>query len=139
PSSRTRARGAVTGGLPPDSWGRTGAVGERRGDVPDLPAALQVRARLSDSPGAHDPPALRDPRPPGPRALPRGRRNAQAGGTARSARRGLATRRLRRNRGGAPAAREGDDRADPLPRAVPVRRGRARVVRAPVLVQAGPA
>ena len=51
-------------------------------------------------------PALRDPRPPGARALPRRRRGAAlAARAARAARGGLAARRLRRLRGGAPAAR----------------------------------
>ena len=50
----------------------------------------------------------------------------------------LAARRLRRLRGGAPAARQGHRGADPLPRALPVRGGRADVVRAPVHLQARP-
>ena len=55
---------------------------------------------------------------------------------ARPARRRLAARRLRRLRGGAPAARQGDRVADALPRALPVRGVRAGLVRAPVHLQA---
>ena len=53
---------------------------------------------------------------------------------ARPARRGLAPRRLRRLRRGAPAARQGRDRAAPLPGALPRRGRRAGLVRALVPV-----
>ena len=43
-------------------------------DLPDVPAEVQVRARLPDPERADAQPALRDPRPPGARALPRRRR-----------------------------------------------------------------
>ena len=46
-------------------------LGLRHRPLPDLPAQVQVRARLRDPPGADDQPALRDPHPPGARALPR--------------------------------------------------------------------
>ena len=56
-------------------------------------------------------PALRDPRPPGARALPRAAAPTRgAARAARAARGRLAARRLRRLRGGAPAARQGDAR-----------------------------
>ena len=51
----------------------------RHRDLPDVPAQVQVRARLPDPERADDQPALRDPRPPGARALPRRR----VGGPAR--------------------------------------------------------
>ena len=56
-----------------------GAVGVRHRPLPHLPAEVQVRARLRDPAGADDQPALRDPDPPGARALPR-RGAARAGG-----------------------------------------------------------
>ena len=40
--------------------------------LPDLPAEVQVRARLRDPAGADDQPALRDPHPQRARALPQG-------------------------------------------------------------------
>ena len=43
----------------------------RHRDLPDVPAEVQVRARLPDPVGADDQPALRDPRPPGAGAVPR--------------------------------------------------------------------
>ena len=43
-----------------------------------MPAEVQVRARLPDPERADDQPALRDPRPPGARALPRRRRRRRA-------------------------------------------------------------
>ena len=128
------ARGAVARGLPAPPRRGPGAFGLRRRDLPDLPAALQVRAGLPHPPGADAQPALRDPRPPGPRALPRRRGDPHAGRAARPARRGLAPRRLRRLRRGAPAAREGHARADALLPALRDRGVRAGVVRAPVLV-----
>ena len=56
-----------------------GAVGLRHRPLPDLPAQVQVRARLRDPAGADDQPALRDPHPPGARALPRRGVGASAG------------------------------------------------------------
>ena len=43
----------------------------RHRDVPDVPAEVQVRARLPDPERADHEPAVRDPRPPGAGALPR--------------------------------------------------------------------
>ena len=80
----------VAGGVPADPRRRAGAVGDRHRDLPDVPAALQVRARLLDPEGADAPAALRDPRAPGARALPHPAR--QPGGADR---------------------RRGDPRADP--------------------------
>ena len=102
------------------------------------PAALQVRARPAGAAGADAQPALRDPRPPGARALPPvGRGLARR--AAEPARLGLAARRLRRLRRGAPAARQGGVGAAAL---LPARGGRARaarLVRARVLVSDGQA
>ena len=47
---------------------------DRHRDLPDVPAEVQVRARLPDPERADHQPALRHPRPPGARALPRRRR-----------------------------------------------------------------
>ena len=126
------ARGAVARGLPPAPRRRPRALGLRHRDLPHLPAALQVRARAADTARADAQPALRDPRPPGPRALPRLRR-AAAPRRSCAARGGLAPRRLRRLRRGAPAAREGARRAAALPRAP--RRGRRRAALVRALVQ----
>ena len=105
------ARRAVARAVPPQARRRARAVGERHRDLPDLPAQVQVRARVPDPVGADAQPALRDPRPPGARALPRRRRGDRlAARAARAARGRLAARRLRRLRGGAPAARQGDGR-----------------------------
>ena len=60
-------------GVPAEARRRAGAVGLRRRPLPDLPAQVQVRARLRDPAGADDQPALRDPDPQRPRALPRRR------------------------------------------------------------------
>ena len=75
-----------------------GPAAQRLGhrDLPDVPAEVQVRARLPDPERADDEPALRDPRPPGARALPRRARgrgrstscsgcSRRAGGAAASA------------------------------------------------------
>ena len=132
-AQRTRA---VAGAVhpPPRRRARAQRVGHR--DLPDLPAALQVRARLPHPVGADAQPALRDPRPPGPRALPRRRgRERLAARAARAAGGGLAARRLRRLGGGAPAARQGHPGAAPLPRALPGRGRPPGVVRALVRVQ----
>ena len=124
----------------PQARRRARAVGERHRDLPDLPAQVQVRARVPDPVGADAQPALRDPRPPGARALPRRRRGDRlAARAARAAGGRLAAGRLRRLRGGAPAARQGDGRAAALPRALPGRGRRAGLVRARVRVPAGPA
>ena len=71
----------VAGGVPADPRRRADAVGDRHRDLPDLPAALQVRARVLDPEGADAPAALRDPRAPGARALPHPAR--QPGGADR--------------------------------------------------------
>ncbi len=89
------AQRAVAGDLPAAARRRVAAERDRHRDLPDLPAEVQVRARLPDSERADDQPALRDPRPPGARALPRRRRvrgcrsswgcSRPAGGAAASA------------------------------------------------------
>ncbi len=107
-------------------------------DLPDVPAEVQVRPRLPDPERADDQPALRDPRPPGARALPR-RRVGGAPHAPQPARRRLAARRLRRLGGGAPVPRQGHAGPGPLPRPLPRRRRRARVVRAVVPVPDRPA
>ena len=85
---------------------RPDAVGLGHRHLPDLPAQVQVRARVPDPPGAHDPPALRDRAAPGARALPRrGRRAARApDGAVRDLLAALGLRRLRR-RAAVPRAR----------------------------------
>ena len=122
-------RGAFARPVPAAQGARPGAVGLRRGDLSQLSAALQVRARAAYPDGADAAPALRDHRPPRARALPlRGREHARA--DARSAGRSLAQGRLRRQRARAPAAREGARRARALPRAPAGPGVRAGVVRA---------
>ena len=139
-AGRRGAHRAVARVLPPAPRRRADALGRRHRDLPDVPAEVQVRARLPDPERADAQPALRHPRPPGARALPRRRhRVALAARAARAARGGLAPRRVRRLRGGAPAAHEGHQLADPLPRALPGRGGRAGLVRARVPVQDGAA
>ena len=136
PGGRAADR-AVAGAVPAAPRRRARAERDRHRDLPDLPAQVQVRARVPDPVGADAQPALRDPRPPGARALPRRRRDDRlAARAARAARGGLAPRRLRRLRGGAPAARQGDPGAAALPRALPGRGRRAGLVRARVLVPA---
>ena len=73
PRSRGGARGAhraVAGGVPAAPRRRARAVGLGHRDLPHLPAEVQVRARPAGPAGADAQPALRDPRPPGARALP---------------------------------------------------------------------
>ena len=70
PRARRRPRGALAGGVPAAPRRRPGALGLRPRPLPDLPAEVQVRARLRDPPGADDQPALRDPDPQRARALP---------------------------------------------------------------------
>ena len=73
---------------------RADAVGLGHRHLPDLPAQVQVRARLPDPAGADDQPALRDRHAPGAGALPhRGRRLARAADASCS-----------RSPGGAPAS-----------------------------------
>ena len=117
---------------------RAAAQRHRHRVLPDVPAEVQVRARLPDSERADDQPALRHPRPPGARALPRRDRGRPAR-AARAAGGGLAARRLRRLRGGAPVPRQGDVRAGPLPRPLQGGGGRAGVVRALLPVPDGQA
>jgi DNA helicase-2/ATP-dependent DNA helicase PcrA len=111
-----RPRGALARAVPAQA--RRGATAERVGhrDVPDVPVEVQVRPRVPDPERADPLPALRDPRPPGAGALSPERRPhpRRAPGAARGR---LAARRLRRLRGGAPAARQGRRRPAPLPRA----------------------
>ena len=91
------ARGALARTVPAAQGDRPGAVGLGHRDLPQLPAALQVRARPAHPHRADAAPALRDRRAPGARALPlRGRADARA--DARAARGRLAPRRLRRSR-----------------------------------------
>ena len=97
------------------------------------PLEVQVRARLPDPERADHQPAVRDPRAPGAGAVPRGRQR-RASRHAQPAGRGLAARRVRRLRGGAPVPHEGDAGAGPLPRPLPRRGRRAGVVRALVRV-----
>ena len=78
-----RARRDLARGLPADPRRRADAVGDRHRRLPDLPAALQVRARVRDPARADAPAALRDPRAPGARALPHAAR--QRGGARRQA------------------------------------------------------
>ncbi len=123
------ARRAVGGVVPAHARRRGRAVGVRHRHLPDVPAEVQVRAGIPDPPGADDPPALRDRGPPGARALPRALGRGGVGiaaGAARAARRELAARRVRRLRGGAPAAGQGRGRADALPRRAFSPRSRSR-------------
>ena len=96
PRGRDRgARGALAGGLPAHPRRRAAAQRLRHRDLPHVPAEVQVRARVPDPERADPQPALRDPRPPGARALPPERRVARstrcsgcwrpAGGAAASA------------------------------------------------------
>ena len=55
----------------PRRKGRARPLGLGHRPLPDLPAQVQVRPRLRDPAGADDQPALRDPHPQRPRALPR--------------------------------------------------------------------
>ena len=71
PRAGGRAARAVAGAVPAAAQGRPRALGLRHRPLPDLPAEVQVRARLRDPAGADDQPALRDPHPPGAGALPR--------------------------------------------------------------------
>ena len=71
PRAGRRAPRAVAGAVPAAAQGRARPLGLRHRPLPDLPAEVQVRARLRDPAGADDQPALRDPHPPGPGALPR--------------------------------------------------------------------
>ena len=80
PRPGRRPARAVAGAVPAAAQRRPGALGLRHRPLPDLPAEVQVRPRLRDPAGADDQPALRDPHPPGARALPRR-------GAARQARR----------------------------------------------------
>ena len=78
-----RARCAAAGGrgdgagrplggvVPAHARRRDRPVRLRHRHVPDVPAEVQVRARIPDPAGADDPPAVRDRRAPGARALPR--------------------------------------------------------------------
>ena len=94
---RAHARGAWSRGAPSRRWSsscRAAATGlllqrVRHRDLPDVPAEVQVRARVPDPAGADAQPALRDPRPPGARALPRRARSPtrDAARAARAARR----------------------------------------------------
>ncbi len=80
-----RPRGALAGGLPAAPRRRPAQpLGLRPQPLPDLPAEVQVRARLRHPPGADDQPALRHPHPQRPRALPQG----AAGGARPTAWRG---------------------------------------------------
>ena len=67
---RRRAPRAVARAVHPAARRRPGALGLRHRPLPDLPPQVQVRARLLDPAGADDQPALRDPHPQRPGALP---------------------------------------------------------------------
>ena len=117
---------------------RADALGLRHRHLPDLPAQVQVRARLPDPPGADDPPALRDRRAPGARALPLDRRRLARG--ADGAVRGLlAAQRLRRLRRRAAVPRAGGRGARALLARAGGERRRAGLVRALVRLPARPA
>ena len=117
---------------------RADALGLGHRDLPAVPAEVQVRARLPHPAGAEHQPALRDPRPPGARALPhRGRRLARAAdGAVRGVVGALGVRRVQR-RPAVPLACGGGARA--LPRARRAAGLRARLVRALVRLPAGDA
>ena len=71
PPGRRRQRiGAVARPVHTPPRPRPDAVRIRHRHVPDLPAQVQVRARLPHPAGAHDPPALRHRGAPGAGALP---------------------------------------------------------------------
>ena len=78
PRARRRPPGAVAGGVHPAPRRRPRALGVGHRPLPDVPAQVQVRARLRDPRGADDQPALRDPHPPRARALPLGRARGRA-------------------------------------------------------------
>ena len=76
---RPQRRRAFARPVHPAPRPRPDAVGLGHRHLPDLPAQVQVRARLPDPAGADDPPAFRDRGAPGAGALPRsGRRLARA-------------------------------------------------------------
>ena len=83
------ARGALARSVPAAQGNRPGAVGLGHPDLPQLSAALQVRARPAHPHRADRPPALRHRRPSGARALPL-RRRSDARADAGPARRRLA-------------------------------------------------
>ena len=70
-AGRRGAHRAVAGAVPAPARRRAAAQRLGHRDLPDVPAEVQVRARLPDPERADDQPALRHPRPPGARALPR--------------------------------------------------------------------
>ena len=79
PARRSLAREEHSLGAVPAAQGRRpGAVGVGHRDLPQLPAALQVRARPAHPHRADAPPALRDRRAPGARALPLRRRRRRS-------------------------------------------------------------
>ena len=74
---------AVARVVPAQARRRRDAVGVGHRHLPDLPTQVQVRTGLPHPAGADDPPALRDPRASGARALPRaGRDRRNAAGAA---------------------------------------------------------
>ena len=147
PDGDRGAARAVARAVHPAARRRTGALGVGHRPLPDVPAQVQVRARLRDPAGAHDQPAVRDPDPQRPRALPfRGdalawrrrcrRRSArQPRPLARVARGRVEADRLRRVRRRASVPRPGRRRARALPRAPPPRGVRAGLARAELLVR----
>ena len=97
PAQRTRARAGGRGagdggagradarGVPAAQGGGPRVVGLGRGDVPPLPAEVQVRAGAQDPDRADTEPTLRDRGAPGPGTLSRGRGGAGGrGDTGRS-------------------------------------------------------
>ena len=143
-------RGAIARGLHSDARRRRDAVRDRHRDLQDLPAALQVRARLLDPAGTDASAAVRHPRAPGARALPRParrrggheRRLERIPAHPRDRRRAVAdpvrarleTVGLRRLRRRAPAPREGRRGARPLSRGLPHAGIDAGLVRAKLLL-----
>ena len=78
PGERPQRRRAVARPVHPAARPRPDAVGLGHRHLPDLPAEVQVRARLPDPAGADHPPALRHRGAPGAGALPHpGRRLAR--------------------------------------------------------------
>ena len=144
---------ALARAVHPASRGRPRALGLGPRPLPDLPAEVQVRPRLRDPAGADDQPALRDPDPQRPRALPlggdargRGRRGArrrrprrQPRPPALAVRGGLAPHRVRRLRRRAAVSRPRGRGPRPLPRAPHRGRLQAGLARAELLVRDRPA
>ncbi len=131
-----RPRGALAGGLPASPRRRRAQpLRLRPRPLPDLPAEVQVRARLRHPAGADDQPALRHPRPQRPGALPQGggrRGRGWAAAPDPPLRGRLAAVRLRLQRRRAPVPRPRARGDAPLLGARERRRGGAGLARAQV-------